>query len=139
MKEHKILECLSGYLKDEDGRWEIVIPTNNEDPRGENVVSIVLDSIRQMNIGLPDYEYNVSLYVSTHISEDIDGYVFERTTEEIEERIEAVVIHDVPLNAVFSGISIVAAFFDGSDRMIVDDDTGKCNVTHMKLRLVGSF
>lgn len=149
MKEQIIINKIKDYLRDEDEAYEIIDPIDNEELRSENIVSVCLDNIQHLNqglwksgantIGLPDYRYDISIYVSTHISEDPDGSLFTETCEKVEDKMEKLFLNDVSLSEVFGEIPVVAVFFDSSARSVVDDSSGKCLLNHLKYYLIASF
>ena len=67
----KLMNALRG-----DERYEVIESLDNSEIRGANVVSVGVDETAQANAGLPDYRSRISVYVSSHVSEDDTGQSF---------------------------------------------------------------
>ena len=67
----KLMNALRG-----DERYEVIESLDNSEIRGANAVSVGVDETTQANAGLPDYRSQVSVYVSSHVSEDDTGQSF---------------------------------------------------------------
>lgn len=51
--------------------------------RTSNIIIVGIDNIEQMNFGLPDYKYDVTISVDTFIDSDLSGETFKRTCNEV--------------------------------------------------------
>ena len=72
-------EMITGKLRNAlrgDERYEVIESLDNSEIRGANAVSVGVDETTQANAGLPDYRSKVSVYVSSHVSEDDTGQSF---------------------------------------------------------------
>ena len=127
-------------MKNDDADYEVIKYNDNQESRGENEVSVCIDRTSQVNVGLPDYDYEMSIYISTHISDfDEDASLFEKTVEEVREVLDVYVMKDRPLSELFEEIPVVGFFFNNISFMVVDDTYGKCNLAHLTYRIVTSF
>lgn len=137
MKEHEIIEKLVNALRSDE--YEAIAALDNSEERGSNMVSVAMDNTEQVNPFLPDYRYTISIYVSTHITEDDTGTEFEKIVEDVKRRLDKFVLKEAPLDELFEEIPVVYFAYEDDNRMTVDDTYGKCYLAHLTYTAITSF
>ena len=130
----KLMNALRG-----DERYEVIESLDNSEIRGANAVSVGVDETTQANVGLPDYRSRISVYVSSHVSEDDTGQSFRDICQEVMRRLEKYTLQEAPLSSLFEEVPVVGFFFDRSRMMTVDDTYGKCYLAHLEYTVITSF
>ena len=142
MSEAMIDEMITGKLMNAlrgDERYEVIESLDNSEIRGASVVSVGVDETAQANVGLPDYRSRISVYVSSHVSEDDTGQSFKDICQEVMRRMEKYTLQEAPLSSLFEEVPVVGFFFDRSKMMAVDDTYGKCYLAHLEYTVITSF
>ena len=130
----KLMNALRG-----DERYEVIESLDNSEIRGANVVSVGVDETTQANAALPDYRSKISVYVSSHVSEDDTGQSFRDICQEVMRRLGKCALQEAPLSSLFEEVPVVGFFFDRSKMMTVDDTYGKCYLAHLEYTVITSF
>ena len=130
----KLMNALRG-----DERYEVIESLDNSEIRGANVVSVGVDETTQANAALPDYRSRISVYVSSHVSEDDTGQSFRDICQEVMRRLGKCTLQEAPLSSLFEEVPVVGFFFDRSKMMTVDDTYGKCYLAHLEYTVITSF
>lgn len=130
----KLMNALRG-----DERYEVIESLDNSEIRGANVVSVGVDETTQANAALPDYRSRISVYVSSHVSEDDTGQSFRDICQEVMRRLGKCALQEAPLSSLFEEVPVVGFFFDRSKMMTVDDAYGKCYLAHLEYTVITSF
>ena len=130
----KLMNALRG-----DERYEVIESLDNSEIRGANVVSVGVDETAQANAALPDYRSKISVYVSSHVSEDDTGQSFRDICQEVMRRLGKCALQEAPLSSLFEEVPVVGFFFDRSKMMTVDDTYGKCYLAHLEYTVITSF
>lgn len=130
----KLMNALRG-----DERYEVIESLDNSEIRGANVVSVGVDETTQANAALPDYRSRISVYVSSHVSEDDTGQSFRDICQEVMRRLGKCALQEAPLSSLFEEVPVVGFFFDRSKMMTVDDTYGKCYLAHLEYTVITSF
>lgn len=142
MNEAMVDEMITGKLMNAlrgDERYEVIESLDNSEIRGASVVSVGVDETAQANVGLPDYRSRISVYVSSHVSEDDTGQSFRDICQEVMGRLEKYTLQEAPLSSLFEEVPVVGFFFDRSKTMTVDDTYGKCYLAHLEYTVITSF
>lgn len=137
--EESIKQKIINALQSDDESYEVVNSIDNSEIRGINMVAVAIDETTQVNVGLPDYKCIMSLYVSTHITEDAEGELFKETVEKVENILNPFILKEAPLCDIFEEVPVVGFFFDSERKMVVDDIYGKCNLAHLKYTIITSY
>ena len=103
----KLMNALRG-----DERYEVIESLDNSEIRGANVVSVGVDETTQANAALPDYRSKISVYVSSHVSEDDTGQSFRDICQEVMRRLGKCALQEAPLSSLFEEVPVVGFFFD---------------------------
>ena len=138
MNDEMIIGKLMNALRG-DERYEVIESLDNSEIRGANAVSVGVDETAQANVGLPDYRSKISVYVSSHVSEDDTGQSFRDICQEVMRRLEKYTLQEAPLSSLFEEVPVVGFFFDRSKMMTVDDTYGKCYLAHLEYTVITSF
>ena len=137
--QQDVVNKIVKYLKDENEDYEVINALDNSEEHGTNMVSVALDSRTQVNVGLPDYRDDISIYISTQITEDTTGELFKYTVNKIVKKLNEFVLRDKPLSMMFEEVPVVGFFFSSSEPMVVDDTYGKCYLAHLKYYAITSY
>lgn len=137
MNEDLIVEKFINALQSE--YYNVISALDNSEIRVENQVSIAIDRTEQMNFALPDYKYEVSIYVSTHITEDKTGQLFQDTYADVKRKLDKFCLREAPLSDLFGELPVVGFWFVDEQSMPVDDEYGKCYLGHLRYVIVASY
>lgn len=136
MNDDAIIERIMNVLQSEN--YEVLKNTDNSEVRGVNAVSVGIDSTEQVNFALPDYRHKLSIYVSSQITEDETGQMFENICKEVIEKLNKYVLKEAPLSDLFEDVPVVGFWFVDTQKMIVDDTYGKCFLAHLNYIVITS-
>ena len=137
MNESSLVEKFINALQSEN--YAVNDALDNSEVRYSNQVSIAIDKTEQVNFALPDYRYDISIYISTHVTEDPTGQLFNDTQEEVRRKLDKFCLQEYPLNDLFGELPVVGFWFNDNQVMIVDDEYGKCHLAHLRYTVVASY
>jgi len=130
MKEKEIVEKLvNAFAEIEDAK--AIASTDFSEERENNMIVVGVETTTQVNVGLPDFEYRVSIVVDCFIEGDDDGETFNNIHKNVRRVIDEYEHKDKPLDSLFEEIPVVGFFFENEEEMI-DDKSNRvvlyCNV-----------
>lgn len=130
MKEKEIVEKLvNAFAEIEDAK--AIASTDFSEERENNMIVVGVETTTQVNVGLPDFEYRVSIVVDCFIEGDADGENFNNIHKNVRRVIDEYEHKDKPLDSLFEEIPVVGFFFENEEEMI-DDKSNRvvlyCNV-----------
>ena len=100
------------------------------------MIVIGITNTTQVNVGLPDYKYELEIVIDSWISDDNAGEEFNRISNEAKEVLLPYVIgKNSNYTDVFGNIPIVGILYNGSDFSI----TTESNRTVLRYSLFASF
>ena len=135
MKEKEIISALKNIFSSIENATTIASYEFQEE-RTENMIVIGITNTTQVNVGLPDYKYELEIVIDSWISDDNDGEEFNRITNEAKEVLSPYVIgKNNNYTDVFGNIPIVGILYNGSDFSI----TTESNRTVLRYSLFASF
>ena len=135
MKEKEIISALKNIFSSIENTTTIASYEFQEE-RTENMIVIGITNTTQVNVGLPDYKYELEIVIDSWISDDNTGEEFNRITNEAKEVLLPYVIgKNSNYNDVFGNIPIVGILYNGSDFSI----TTESNRTVLRYSLFASF
>ena len=135
MKEKEIISSLKNIFSSIENATTIASYEFQEE-RTENMIVIGITNTTQVNVGLPDYKYELEIVIDSWISDDNTGEEFNRITNEAKEVLLPYVIgKNSNYNDVFGNIPIVGILYNGSDFSI----TTESNRTVLRYSLFASF
>ena len=135
MKEKEIISSLKNIFSSIENATTIASYEFQEE-RTENMIVIGITNTTQVNVGLPDYKYELEIVIDSWISDDNTGEEFNRITNEAKEVLLPYVIGEKRnFNEIFESIPIVGILYNGSDFSI----TTESNRTVLRYSLFASF
>ena len=135
MKEKEIISSLKNIFSSIENATTIASYEFKEE-RTENMIVIGITNTTQVNVGLPDYKYELEIVIDSWISDDNDGEEFNRISNEAKEVLLPYVIgKNNNYTDVFGNIPIVGILYNGSDFSI----TTESNRTVLRYSLFASF
>lgn len=135
MKEKEIISALKNIFSSIENATTIASYEFQEE-RTENMIVIGITNTTQVNVGLPDYKYELEIVIDSWISDDNDGEEFNRISNEAKEVLSPYVIgKNNNYTDVFGNIPIVGILYNGSDFSI----TTESNRTVLRYSLFASF
>lgn len=135
MKEKEIVSYLIKSFKTIENT-SVIASYEFQDERTDNMIVIGITNTTQVNVGLPDYKYDLEITVDCFIADDNSGNEFNRISEETEKVLYPYLNGKNPnYTALFGDIPIVGILFDGSDFSI----TAESNRTTFRYSLFASF
>ena len=135
MKEKEIISSLKNIFSSIENATTIASYEFQEE-RTENMIVIGITNTTQVNVGLPDYKYELEIVIDSWISDDNTGEEFNRITNEAKEVLSPYVIgKNNNYTDVFGNIPIVGILYNGSDFSI----TTESNRTVLRYSLFASF
>lgn len=135
MKEKEIISALKNIFSSIENATTIASYEFQEE-RTENMIVIGITNTTQVNVGLPDYKYELEIVIDSWISDDNDGEEFNRISNEAKEVLSPYVIgKNSNYTDVFGNIPIVGILYNGSDFSI----TTESNRTVLRYSLFASF
>lgn len=135
MKEKEIISALKNIFSSIENATTIASYEFQEE-RTENMIVIGITNTTQVNVGLPDYKYELEIVIDSWISDDNAGEEFNRITNEAKEVLSPYVIgKNNNYTDVFGNIPIVGILYNGSDFSI----TTESNRTVLRYSLFASF
>lgn len=135
MKEKEIISSLKNIFSSIENATTIASYEFQEE-RTENMIVIGITNTTQVNVGLPDYKYELEIVIDSWISDDNAGEEFNRITNEAKEVLSPYVIgKNNNYTDVFGNIPIVGILYNGSDFSI----TTESNRTVLRYSLFASF
>ena len=135
MKEKEIISALKNIFSSIENTTTIASYEFQEE-RTENMIVIGITNTTQVNVGLPDYKYELEIVIDSWISDDNTGEEFNRITNEAKEVLLPYVIgKNSNYTDVFGNIPIVGILYNGSDFSI----TTESNRTVLRYSLFASF
>lgn len=135
MKEKEIISALKNIFSSIENATTIASYEFQEE-RTENMIVIGITNTTQVNVGLPDYKYELEIVIDSWISDDNDGEEFNRITNETKEVLSPYVIgKNNNYTDVFGNIPIVGILYNGSDFSISTES----NRTVLRYSLFASF
>lgn len=135
MKEKEIISSLKNIFSSIENATTIASYEFQEE-RTENMIVIGITNTTQVNVGLPDYKYELEIVIDSWISDDNDGEEFNRISNEAKEVLSPYVIGKTNnYTDIFGNIPIVGILYNGSDFSI----TTESNRTVLRYSLFASF
>ena len=135
MKEKEIISALKNIFSSIENATTIASYEFQEE-RTENMIVIGITNTTQVNVGLPDYKYELEIVIDSWISDDNAGEEFNRISNEAKEVLLPYVIgKNSNYTDVFGNIPIVGILYNGSDFSI----TTESNRTVLRYSLFASF
>ena len=135
MKEKEIISSLKNIFSSIENATTIASYEFQEE-RTENLIVIGITNTTQVNVGLPDYKYELEIVIDSWISDDNDGEEFNRISNEAKEVLSPYVIgKNNNYTDIFGNIPIVGILYNGSDFSI----TTESNRTVLRYSLFASF
>lgn len=135
MKEKEIISSLKNIFSSIENATTIASYEFQEE-RTENMIVIGITNTTQVNVGLPDYKYELEIVIDSWISDDNDGEEFNRISNEAKEVLSPYVIgKNNNYTDIFGNIPIVGILYNGSDFSI----TTESNRTVLRYSLFASF
>ena len=135
MKEKEIINSLKNIFSSIENATTIASYEFQEE-RTENMIVIGITNTTQVNVGLPDYKYELEIVIDSWISDDNTGEEFNRISNEAKEVLLPYVIgKNNNYTDVFGNIPIVGILYNGSDFSI----TTESNRTVLRYSLFASF
>ena len=135
MKEKEIISSLKNIFSSIENATTIASYEFQEE-RTENMIVIGITNTTQVNVGLPDYKYELEIVIDSWISDDNTGEEFNRISNEAKEVLLPYIIgKNINYTDVFGNIPIVGILYNGSDFSI----TTESNRTVLRYSLFASF
>ena len=135
MKEKEIISSLKNIFSSIENATTIASYEFQEE-RTENMIVIGITNTTQVNVGLPDYKYELEIVIDSWISDDNTGEEFNRISNEAKEVLLPYIIgKNNNYTDVFGNIPIVGILYNGSDFSI----TTESNRTVLRYSLFASF
>lgn len=135
MKEKEIISSLKNIFSSIENATTIASYEFQEE-RTENMIVIGITNTTQVNVGLPDYKYELEIVIDSWISDDNTGEEFNRISNEAKEVLLPYIIgKNSNYTDVFGNIPIVGILYNGSDFSI----TTESNRTVLRYSLFASF
>lgn len=135
MKEKEIISSLKNIFSSIENATTIASYEFQEE-RTENMIVIGITNTTQVNVGLPDYRYDLEIVIDSWISDDNTGEEFNRISNEAKEVLLPYVIgKNSNYTDIFGNIPIVGILYNGSDFSI----TTESNRTVLRYSLFASF
>lgn len=135
MKETEIISSLKNIFSSIENATTIASYEFQEE-RTENMIVIGITNTTQVNVGLPDYKYELEIVIDSWISDDNTGEEFNRISNEAKEVLLPYIIgKNSNYTDVFGNIPIVGILYNGSDFSI----TTESNRTVLRYSLFASF
>ena len=135
MKEKEIISSLKNIFSSIENATTIASYEFQEE-RTENMIVIGITNTTQVNVGLPDYKYELEIVIDSWISDDNTGEEFNRISNEAKEVLLPYIIgKNSNYSDVFGNIPIVGLLYNGSDFSI----TTESNRTVLRYSLFASF
>lgn len=135
MKEKEIISALKNIFSSIENATTIASYEFQEE-RTENMIVIGITNTTQVNVGLPDYKYELEIVIDSWISDDNTGEEFNRISNEAKEVLSPYVIgKNNNYTDIFGNIPIVGILYNGSDFSI----TTESNRTVLRYSLFASF
>ena len=130
MKEKEIIEKFTNILSEiEDAKT--ISATDFSEERENNMIVVGIENTTQVNVGLPDYQYRVSIVIDCFIEGDEKAEVFNEIHNEVRRILDEYEHKEKPLDSLFEEIPVVGLFFENEEEMI-DDKSNRvvlyCNV-----------
>lgn len=135
MKEKEIISSLKNIFSSIENATTIASYEFQEE-RTENMIVIGITNTTQVNVGLPDYKYELEIVIDSWISDDNTGEEFNKISNEAKEVLLPYIIgKNINYSDVFGNIPIVGILYNGSDFSI----TTESNRTVLRYSLFASF
>lgn len=135
MKEKEIISALKNIFSSIENATTIASYEFQEE-RTENMIVIGITNTTQVNVGLPDYKYELEIVIDSWISDDNTGEEFNTVSNEAKEVLLPYVIgKNSNYTDIFGNIPIVGILYNGSDFSI----TTESNRTVLRYSLFASF
>lgn len=135
MKEKEIISSLKNIFSSIENATTIASYEFQEE-RTENMIVIGITNTTQVNVGLPDYKYELEIVIDSWIADDNTGEEFNRISNEAKEVLLPYIIgKNSNYTDVFGNIPIVGILYNGSDFSI----TTESNRTVLRYSLFASF
>lgn len=130
MKEKEVVEKLVNILSEIEDATTIA-STDFTEERENNMIVVGVENTTQVNVGLPDYEYRVSIVIDCFIEGDENAETFNSIHKNVRRIIDEYEHKEKPLDSLFEEIPVVGFFFENEEEMI-DDKSNRvvlyCNV-----------
>lgn len=130
MKEKEVVEKLVNILSEIEDATTIA-STDFTEERENNMIVVGVENTTQVNVGLPDYEYRVSIVIDCFIEGDENAETFNNIHKNVRRIIDEYEHKEKPLDSLFEEIPVVGFFFENEEEMI-DDKSNRvvlyCNV-----------
>ena len=135
MKEKEIISYLKRSFKTIKNT-SVIASYEFQDERTDNMIVVGITNTTQVNVGLPDYKYELEIVVDCWISDDNSGEDFNRIVEETERVLLPYINGKNPnYTALFGDIPIVGILYNGNDFSI----TSESNRCVFRYSLFSSF
>lgn len=133
MKQDEIIDTIVDYLSMED-----VTTISNHDYTGERTDTMIVVSIqdvKQVNFGLPDYQYEMHVTLDSFITEDENAEKFTSTRNEINRRLNRYFLNQNQLSELFGNIPVVYFNFEDCSERFSETS----NVCDWTITIITSF
>jgi len=94
-----------------------------------------IDKVEQVNVGLPDYKYNLNITIDTFIEDDPQGELFHNTLNTVQEKINKFINREASISVAFEEIPVVGWINSDIDISI----TSESNRAILNSELIASF
>ena len=134
MKEKEIIQKVIDLIGNIDD-VTVISAFNYSEERTPNMVVVGIDKVEQMNVGLPDYRYFLSITIDSFIEDDPDGALFHAILANVKMKIYRYINGEASLAEAFQEIPVVGWINSGTDISI----TSESNRAILTSELVASF
>lgn len=131
-----ILKVIS---KLDNGDITVIDSLDNSEIREEKMISVGITETTQVNFGLPDYQSEMSIFVSTHIDEDDTGEDFDDLVKYVFDILNVYILDQSKLPEMFDEIPVVGFIYKNMKKMTVNDEYGKCYLAQLDYTIITSY
>lgn len=125
-KEKELVDLLVEKIKDIiDDNVQVIASSDFDEERKDFVVVVGINNTTQVNVGLPDYEYNLQVIIDCFIDSDKQGYIYNQVKSQVLDYLETYVMDRTKLPELFDQIPVVGFFLDGITNSVTED-SNKC-------------
>jgi len=105
---HKVIDLIKPAFEDD---VTIIAAHEFDDERDSNMVLVGIDNTNQVNPGLEDYQYELSIAVDTLIADDRGGVKFNEIYTTVEKQLVDYIVHRKPLSDAFGDVPVVGFLY----------------------------
>lgn len=134
MKEKEIIQKVIDLIGNIDD-VTVISAFNYSEERTPNMVVVGIDKVEQMNVGLPDFKYSLSITVDSFIEDDPNGTLFHDILANVKMKIYRYINGEASLTEAFQEIPVVGWINSGTDISI----TNESNRAVLTSELIASF